>query len=35
MNIHGHTHFAEGVSKIGNTFIFNPGSLKYEFKLLH
>jgi len=30
LNIHGHTHFAEGVSKLGNTFIFNPGAIAFD-----
>merc|ERR1712137_71544 len=30
LNIHGHTHFAEGTSKVGNTFIFNPGAVAFK-----
>jgi Icc-related predicted phosphoesterase len=27
LNIHGHTHDGDGLSKLGKTNIFNPGSL--------
>lgn len=28
LNLHGHTHPSPGIIKIGNTYIFNPGSLR-------
>ena len=33
LNIHGHTHHALGMTRVGKTFILNPGSLRYDLLL--
>ena len=35
LNIHGHTHHALGMTRVGKTFILNPGSLRYDLSYSH